>query len=56
MYRLSGLFKKPDGGKVQTLAEKTLALKIMSLDLNSSEKTQFATAKVNLPKIEKKTF
>jgi len=26
------------------------------LDLNSSEKTQFATTKVNLPKIEKKTF
>jgi len=36
---LSQLFTQPDAGKVQTLSEKTLALKIMSLDLNSAEKT-----------------
>lgn len=36
---LSTLFNQPDSEKVQNLAEKTLALKIMSLDLNSTEKT-----------------
>jgi nucleoid DNA-binding protein len=36
---LSQLFKQPDAEKVNVLAEKTLALKIMSLDLNSTEKT-----------------
>lgn len=36
---LSTLLKQPDPEKVQTLAEKTLALKIMSLDLNSTEVT-----------------
>jgi len=36
---LSQLFKQPDAEKVNTLAEKTLALKIMSLDLNTSEKS-----------------
>jgi len=50
---LSGLFKKPNEEKVQTQAEKTLALKIMSLDLNTSEKTTFATGKT-APMIEKK--
>jgi hypothetical protein len=54
---LSTLFKKPDSEKVQTLAEKTLALKIMSLDLNTSEKVSLAQNKpVNLPKIEGKKF
>lgn len=53
---LSNLFKKPDGEKVQTLAEKTLALKILSLDLNSAEKTGIVVANknVSLPKIEAK--
>jgi len=52
---LSGLYKKPDSDKVQTLAEKTLALKIMSLDLNTAEKTNLASGKtVSLPTIEKK--
>jgi hypothetical protein len=52
---LSGLFKKPDDDKVQKLAEKTLALKIMSLDLNSSEKTSVAQNKtVTMPKVEGK--
>jgi nucleoid DNA-binding protein len=36
---LSGLLKQPDADKVQAMNEKTLALKIMSLDLNSAEKT-----------------
>jgi nucleoid DNA-binding protein len=42
---LSGLYKQPDADKVQTQSEKTLALKIMSLDLNSAEKTQTGSAK-----------
>jgi len=42
---LSGLFKQPDAEKVQTLNEKTLALKIMSLDMNSAEKTQTSQVK-----------
>jgi len=44
---LSQLFKQPDSDKVQTLNEKTLALKIMSLDLNSAEKTGVSHAKTN---------
>jgi len=36
---LSQLFKQPDSAQVQNLAERTLALKIMSLDLNTTEKT-----------------
>jgi len=36
---LSQLWKQPDSDKVQSFSEKTLALKIMSLDLNSAEKT-----------------
>jgi len=52
---LSGLFKQPDSEKVQTLAEKTLALKIMSLDLNTAEKTNMSQGKtVSMPVIEKK--
>lgn len=46
---LSGLYKKPPAEKVQGLAEKTLALKIMSLDLNTAEKTV-----TKLPQIGKK--
>jgi len=44
---LSQLFKQPDSEKVQNLAEKTLALKIMSLDLNSAEKTGTSHVKLN---------
>jgi len=52
---LSGLFQKPNAEKVQTLAEKTLALKIMSLDLNTTEKTTTASQRHgSLPAIEKK--
>jgi len=52
---LSGLFKQPDSEKVQSLAEKTLALKIMSLDLNTAEKTNMSQGKtVSMPVIEKK--
>lgn len=52
---LSSLFKVPNVAAVQTLNEKTLALKIMSLDLNSTEKTTTSKTKaLNLPKIEGK--
>jgi len=44
---MSALFKQPDSEKVQTLNEKTLALKIMSLDLNSAEKTGISHAKTS---------
>jgi len=44
-FRLSKLYKVPEPSKVQTLNEKTLALKIMSLDMNSTEKTQIARIK-----------
>jgi nucleoid DNA-binding protein len=45
---LSQLFAKPDATKVQHLSEKTLALKIMSLDLNSTEKTATSQLKSSL--------
>jgi len=51
---LSQLFKQPDSGKVQTLSEKTLALKIMSLDLNSAEKTGTSHLKATLPHSDSK--
>jgi len=41
---LSQLWKQPDANQVQSLSEKTLALKIMSLDLNSAEKSLGASA------------
>jgi len=47
---MSTLFKQPSPEKVQTLNEKTLALKIMSLDLNSAEKTGLSHAKTHEPK------
>ena len=37
---MSGLYKQPDTDKVQGLTEKTLALKIMSLDMNTAEKVE----------------
>ena len=47
------LLKKPPQEKIQTLAEKTLALKIMSLDMNTAEKTATSRTKsVGLPRIE----
>jgi hypothetical protein len=50
---LSGLYKMPEPSKVQTLNEKTLALKIMSLDMNSAEKTFMSKPKATgLPKID----
>jgi len=45
---LSQLWKQPDPEQVQTLSEKTLALKIMSLDLNSAEKTVGASTKSSI--------
>jgi len=45
---LSHLYKQPDSSKVQTLNEKTLALKIMSLDLNSAEDTKTSHVKTGI--------
>ena len=46
------MLRKPAAEKIKTLAEKTLALKIMSLDMNTAEKTFTARTKsVNLPRI-----
>ena len=38
--------KKPDDKQVRTEYEKTLALKIMSLDLNTTEKSSYSSNKV----------
>jgi nucleoid DNA-binding protein len=46
---LSSLYKQPDSEKAHALSEKTLALKIMSLDMNSAEKTGISQLK-NGPK------
>jgi len=49
---LSSLYKQPDANKASTLSEKTLALKIMSLDMNSAEQTGHSQIKANGPKVE----
>jgi len=49
---LSTLYKQPNADNAQALAEKTLALKIMSLDMNSAEKTGVSQIKHTGPKIE----
>jgi nucleoid DNA-binding protein len=49
---LSSLYKQPDADKAQVLSEKTLALKIMSLDMNSAEKTGISQIKHNGPKLD----
>jgi len=51
---LSQLWKQPDADKMSTLAEKTLALKIMSLDLNSTEKVVPSHAKNKLSQTQPK--
>lgn len=51
---LSQLWKQPDADKMNTLAEKTLALKIMSLDLNSTEKAATSHTKNKLSHTEPK--
>mmetsp|Transcript_33508 Transcript_33508/g.39014 ORF Transcript_33508/g.39014 Transcript_33508/m.39014 type:complete len:300 (+) Transcript_33508:36-935(+) len=52
---LGTLLKKPPQEKIETLAEKTLALKIMSLDMNTAEKTiNSRTKSVGLPRIDSK--
>jgi len=54
---LSLLLKKPDADKVQNLNDKTLALKIMSLDMNTAERTDHSTTKIgrtgSLPPLKK---
>jgi hypothetical protein len=52
--RLNTLFTRPNPEKVQENYEKTMALKIMSLDLNSAEKTTYSKAGVRLPSLQKK--
>ncbi len=49
-HSLSHLYKQPDQTKVQTLGQKTLALKIMSLDLNSAEQTAHSQGKKGIKK------
>lgn len=51
MFSLSQLYKQPNSTKVQTLNEKTLALKIMSLDLNSAEDTKTSHVKTGITNI-----
>jgi nucleoid DNA-binding protein len=49
---LSTLYKQPDVGRASELNEKTLALKIMSLDMNSAEKTGVSQIKNSGAKLE----
>lgn len=53
LFRLNYLFKRPNSQEVKNRFEKTLALKIMSLDLNTAEKTDYSRQKgsVQLPRI-----
>jgi len=52
LWRLSKLYKVPDEAKTQMLSEKTLALKIMSLDMNTVEKCERSQVKsMRLPGI-----
>jgi len=50
---LNTLLKRPDATKVQDYYEKTLALKIMSLDLSTAERTNYSKNKVQLPPLKK---
>jgi len=49
---LSTLYKQPNADKAQTLSEKTLALKIMSLDMNSAEQTGISQIKATGHKVD----
>jgi hypothetical protein len=49
---LSSLYKQPDANKASTLSEKTLALKIMSLDMNSAEQTGHSQIKSHGNKVD----
>ena len=52
---LNYLFKRPNSQEVKKHFEKTLALKIMSLDMNTAEKTEYSKAKQRaLPPLVKK--
>lgn len=49
------MLRKPEKDEVRTLSEKALALKIMSLDMNTAEKTFHSKVKsMGLPSIPKK--
>ena len=53
--RLNFLFKRPNSQEVKKNFEKTLALKIMSLDMNTAEKTDYSKVKQRaLPPLVKK--
>lgn len=53
--RLNFLFKRPNSQEVKKNFEKTLALKIMSLDMNTAEKTEYSKGKQRaLPPLTKK--
>lgn len=51
VFSLNTLFTRPNAEKVQENYEKTMALKIMSLDLNTAEKTTYSKAGVRLPSL-----
>lgn len=52
--RLNHLLTRPNPNQVQDNYEKTMALKIMSLDLNTAEKTLYSkNQKVKLPALNK---
>ena len=52
---MNTLYIQPDSIKVQNFTEKTLALKIMSLDFNTADKYEISKSKTPiLPKINTK--
>lgn len=51
--RLNTLLTRPDPGRVQDNYEKTMALKIMSLDLNTADQTSYSKCQVRLPSLQK---
>ncbi len=51
--RLSTILKRPNTDTVQASYEKTLALKIMSLDFNTNEKTFYSDKKRQEGRMEK---
>ena len=47
------MIRKPHEQRMSQQYQKTLALKIMSLDMNTASKTSYSTVKRKLPKIAK---
>jgi len=46
------MIRKLDEPLMKTQYQKTLALKIMSLDMNTALKTSYSTVKKTLPKVQ----